>query len=34
MGYKNIMHIKERNYKNDLDAVIAQCIKFIEESDL
>ena len=34
LGYKNIMHVKERDYRTDPDAVIAQCIKFIEESDL
>ena len=34
MCYKNIMRVKERNYRNDLDAVIAQCVKFIKESDL
>ena len=34
LGYKNIMRVKERDYRNDPDAVIAQCVKFIEESDL
>ena len=34
MGYKNIMSVKERDYRNDPDAVIAQCVKFIKESDL
>ena len=31
LGYVNILHVKERDYKNNPQAVIDECLKFIRK---